>query len=289
MHIGHLSSLRLVVWLQQKFDAKLYFQFSDDEKFLFKENLELEQAVKLGYDNALDVIALGFDLKKTIAFSNVEYASKIYPIALKVAKKVTLSTAKAVFGFENENNIGEIFYTAMQSAPAFLPSVEAGKNVPVLVPLAIDQDPHFRVTRDVSEKLGFYKPAVLHSKFAPSLTGEAKMNASTPASSIFTTDSDKEIDQKVARAFTGGRDTIDEQKRLGGKPDNCPIFNYYKFLFEDDDKKLEEIRQACLSGKLLCGEDKARLKERIKKFLKEHQEKREKARSKVDKFMQKCK
>jgi tryptophanyl-tRNA synthetase len=123
-------------------------------------------------------ISFGFDPKKTRIFSDFEYSKTLYRIATEVAKKITFSTAKAVFGFDNSTNIGMIFFTAMQSAPAFLPSVEAGKNVPVLIPHAIDQDPHFRVTRDIAPKLGYYKPAAIHCTFLPGLGGSDKMSAS---------------------------------------------------------------------------------------------------------------
>ena len=58
---------------------------------------------------------------------------------------------------DNSANIGSIFYTSMQAVPAFLPSVIAGKKIPCLIPHAIDQDPHFRVSRDVIPKLGYDK------------------------------------------------------------------------------------------------------------------------------------
>src|SRR3989442_10218528 len=100
-------------------------------------------------------------------------------------------TSQAVFGFESANNIGEIFYTSIQAAPAFLPTIEAGKEVPVLIPCGIDQDPHFRITRDVAPKLGYPKPALIHNKLLPSLLGPAgNMLASIPASRILSKDTE---------------------------------------------------------------------------------------------------
>ena len=162
IHIGHLIPWILTKWLQDRFDAELYFQMTDDEKFLFNEDLSLEGANRLAYDNALDVIALGFDPEKTFIFTDTDHAKILYKEAIKVAKKLTFSTAKAVFGFKNESNVGEIFFTSMQAVPAFLPSVIKKKNTPCLIPHAIDQDPHFRVARDILPKLGYYKPAAVH-------------------------------------------------------------------------------------------------------------------------------
>ena len=284
-HLGHLLPWIFTKYLQDTFDAPLYFQMTDDEKFLNNDNLSMKEALAFTYDNTLDVIALGFDPKKTRIFSDVEYSKTLYRISLEVAKRVTFSTAKAVFGFDNATNIGMIFITSMQSSPAFLPSVEAGKNIPVLIPQAIDQDPHFRITRDVAPKLGYYKPAALHCTFLPSLAGSDKMSASKPESAIYTTDDPKTARKKVLSAFTGGRVSVEEQKKLGGVPSVCAIYQYYYYLFEEDQEKLSQREQKCARGEIMCGECKQELADRVVKFLEKHQEKREKAKDKVLDFI----
>lgn len=280
-HIGHLMPWMFTKYLQDTFDAPLYFQMTDDEKYLSKDELSLKDAMSFSYENALDVIALGFDPKKTFIFSDLEYDKTLYRIAVEVAKRITFSTAKAVFGFDNSTNIGLIFFTSMQSAPAFLPSVQAGRNIPVLIPQAIDQDPHFRVTRDIAPKLGFYKPAAIHCSFLPSLAGSDKMSASRPETTIYTTDDPKVARKKVLGAFTGGRVSVEEQKKMGGVPNVCSIFQYYYYLFEEEDARLNEREQKCVRGEIMCGECKQDLADRIVKFLEKHQERREKARDKV--------
>jgi len=285
-HLGHLIPWIFTKWLQDKFGAKLYFQITDDEKFLFKRELELEDTKRFSYENILDIIALGFDPKKTFIFLDTEYCKTLYPQAVRVAKHITFSTAKAVFGFKNESNIGQIFFTSMQAVPAFLESVKRKKNVPCLIPLGVDQDPHFRVARDVMPKLGYYKPAIIHSKLLPSLLGPGtKMSASDPRSTIYTTDSEEVARKKIMNAFTGQQPTAELQRKLGGNPEICSVCQYYYFLFEEDDKKVEEIFEAERNGSLLAGEHKADLAERVVKFLKEHQKKREKARDQIEKFI----
>ncbi|MBI3588420.1 tryptophan--tRNA ligase [Candidatus Micrarchaeota archaeon] len=291
-HIGHLLPWVFTKYLQDAFGCPLYFQMTDDEKFLFKEGLTLEETQSYAYENALDIIALGFRQGKTHIFLDTKYASRMYPLALEVAKRTTYSTAKAVFGFDDSFNIGQIFFTSMQSATALLPSAlerERTGNpkamVHTLIPCAIDQDPHFRVTRDVAEKIGYPKPSLVHAQFLPSLKGGEKMSASDPSSSIYTTDTPEEAGKKVMRAFTGGRPTVEEQRRLGGNPDICSVCNYLKFFFEPDDKKLHGRLAAYRNGDILDGENKAYLAEKVMAFLKEHQRKRESARKVVDKFI----
>jgi len=284
-HLGHLMPWIFTKWLQEKFKVKLLFQLTDDEKFLFNEKLSLEDTYSFAYENILDIIAVGFDEKLTEIFIDTEYIKHLYKLALKVAKKVTFSTAKAVFGFKNSNNIGSIFFTSIQSAPAFLESEKRGEKVNVLIPCAIDQDAHFRVTRDVAPLLGYPKPALIMSKLFPSLLGKEKMSASKPETSIFTTDAPEIARKKVMNAFTGGRATVEEQRKKGGNPEICSVYHYLFYLFEEDDKRLEEQYIACRKGELLCGEHKKYLADKVVKFLEEHQKRREEARDKVEKFV----
>ena len=56
------------------------------------------------------------------------------------------------------------------------------------------QDPYFRMTRDVAPSLKFRKPALIHSTFIPSLLGaKTKMSASDENSSIYLTDTPKQV------------------------------------------------------------------------------------------------
>lgn len=284
VHLGHLSVWMFTKWLQDKFDVELYFEVTNDENFLFKD-ATLEESTKWGYDNALDVIALGFNPKKTFIFLDTEYAKTLYGIAVKVAKHVTFSTVKGVFGFTNENNIGSIFYPAIQASPCFLPSVLKGHNVPVVIPAAIDQDNYWRMTRDLADKLGYYKPSQIHSTFLPGLLKGGKMSASEPNSAIFTTDSPEVVEKKIMNAFTGQQPTAELQKKLGGNPDICSVCQYYFYLFEESDKKVQKIFDQERNGEILAGEHKADLSDRTKQFIVEHQKKRERAKSQIEKFM----
>ncbi len=285
-HLGHMMPWFFCKYLQDAFDAELYFQMTDDEKFLYSQKLSLKQTNEFAYENALDVIALGFNPKKTFIFNNTEYIKSQYKIALEVAKKTTFSTVKAVFGFKNETNTGMIFFPAIQAAPCFLPTVLKGREIPVLIPAAIDQDPYWRgIARAISAKLHWPKPAQIHCMFLPGLGKGGKMSASLPETAIFTTDPENEARKKIMNAFTGGAATIEEQRKKGGNPDICSVYYYYFYLFERNDKKLKEMYEKCKKGQLLCGEHKKELAGRVVKFLKNHQKEREKAKKKIDKFM----
>ena len=286
VHLGHLGTWIFAKWLQDTFDVEMWFQFTDDEKFLFGKK-PYEEIQKWMYDNMLDVIAIGFNPKKTHFLIDTKHAGLLYPEAIKFAKKITFSTVKSAFGFDNDRNIGEIFYTSMQAVPAIIPSILKKKNIPCLIPLAIDQDPHFRVARDVYEKLGFYKPSIIHGMFLPPLGGlSGKMSSSEENMAIVTTDTPNEVKNKINKyAFSGGQATTEEHRKKGGNPDVDVSFQYLKMFFEEDDKKLEKIYEDYKSGKMLSGELKSYLIEKINAFLKGHQAKRIKARGELEKFI----
>ncbi|MEM0358082.1 MAG: tryptophan--tRNA ligase [Candidatus Bathyarchaeia archaeon] len=284
VHIGHLVPWIFTKHLQEKFETRLYFQMTDDEKFVVDDELRLEDTRRYAYENALDLIALGFEPENTYIIFDVEDIDLLYDIALEVAKRVTYSTAKATFGFQDSTNIGWIFWPAIQAVPCFLHAKLTGENVPALIPAAIDQDPYWRITRDIAPKLGYYKPAQIHCRFLPGLGPGGKMSASEPETSIFTIDSPEVVKRKIWNAFTGGKPTVAEQRKMGGEPSICSVFQYFYFLFEEDDGKLTERERKCRAGEILCGECKTELAERVAKFLTEHQRRREKARNIIDKF-----
>lgn len=284
VHIGHLVPWIFTKHLQDAFNTRLYFQMTDDEKFVIDDDRNLPETIRLGHENALDIIALGFKPENTYIIYDVQDIDLLYDIALEVAKRITYSTARSTFGFQDSTNLGWIFYPAIQAAPCFIHKKLTGENVPCLIPAAIDQDPYWRITRDIAQKLGYYKPAQIHNRFLPGLGVGGKMNAHEPETAIFTTDPSELVKQKIWKAFTGGKGTVAEQKKEGADPEICTIFQYFTYLFEPDDKKLSDRNTRCRAGQTLCGDCKRELTERVNKFLAEHQKKREKAKDVLEKF-----
>ncbi|CAF4920690.1 unnamed protein product, partial [Rotaria sp. Silwood2] len=70
-----------------------------------------------------------------------------------------------IFGFTESDCIGKIAFPAIQAAPCvsssfpFIFGEKIKHEYPCLIPCAIDQDPYFRMTRDVAPRLNFPKPA----------------------------------------------------------------------------------------------------------------------------------
>lgn len=281
MHMGHLIPFIFTKWLQDTFDVPLVIQLTDDEKFLWKD-LTLDETNHLAFENAKDIIACGFDVEKTFIFSDLDFLTNspaFYRTICRIQKLVTYNQVKGIFGFSDSDSIGKISFPAIQAAPSFscmFPEIFSGRtDIPCLIPCAIDQDPYFRMTRDVAPRMGCLKPALLHSTFFPALQGaQTKMSASDPNSSIFVTDTDQQIKEKINKyAFSGGGATVEEHKAKGG---NCEIDVSYQYLtfFMEDDKRLEEIRKTYASGELMTGSLKMELIDILQKLVGEHRKRR---------------
>jgi tryptophanyl-tRNA synthetase len=281
MHIGHLPSFMLAKWLQEKFDINVYIEMTDDEKFLFNRDLTLKQVDDYANDNILDIAALGFDPDKTFIFKDIEFVKNVYPMLLKVSRKITFSTAKAVFGFTNETNTGMIFYPSYQVVPTLFEKKRC------LIPNAIDQDPYWRIQRDMAESLGYFRTAAIHSKFLPPLSGmEGKMSASKGETAIWLDDDEKTVRNKVMKyAFSGGQPTVEEHRKLGGNPDVDVSFQWLYLIFEEDDERIEKIREDYRAGRILSGEMKQLLVDRLNGFLKVHKENKARAKPLAEKMM----
>lgn len=282
MHLGHLIPFMFTKWLQEVFGVPLVVQLTDDEKFLFKPELKVEQVRKFARANAKDIIAVGFPLDRTFIFSNFDYVGgAFYHNVVKVARAITISQSRATFGFTDSDNIGKIHFVAVQASPSFsnsFPQIFGDKaDVPCLIPCAIDQDPYFRLTRDVAHKLKYPKPTLIHSKFFPALQGpQTKMSASDVNSSIYMSDTAAQIKNKINKhGFSGGQETEEEHRRLGGNPDVDVSYQYLSFFLEDDDE-LKQIAEDYRAGKLLTGQLKQKAIKLLQEVVKDFQDRKAK-------------
>jgi tryptophanyl-tRNA synthetase len=89
-------------------------------------------------------------------------------------------------------------------------------------------------------------------------------------------DKPEAIRQRISNAFTGGRATVEEQRKLGGTPEICPVHDLCLFHFVEDDQEVIKMYNDCRAGKLLCGEHKARTIEKVLKYVQVHKRKKAK-------------
>ena len=203
MHLGHILPFYAAKWFQEKLGAFVLVPISDDEKYLVKRKLKIKDAEAFKKDNLVDILSVGFNPEKTRIVIDLE-DTLLYKPAVIVAKRVTFSTMRAVFGLTNESNVGWVFYPAVQMVHLYLPQLILGPHR-VLVPVAVDQDPYIRVARDVAEKLGLVKTAGLLSKFMPSLespTGKMSTTGGTEEKVIWLTDDRETIRRKIRIVYS---------------------------------------------------------------------------------------
>ena len=141
------------------------------------------------------------------------------------------------------------------------------------------------VAREVEidhDGFGFRQPSSIYHRFMTGLTG-GKMSSSIPASHISLLDDPEDGYDKVKAATTGGRDTAEEQRELGGEADECPVYELYAYLLAgDDDELTKEVYAECVNGERLCGGCKEQAAELMREFLEDHQEKRAEAEALLD-------
>ena len=127
---------------------------------------------------------------------------------------------------------------------------------------------------------GFMLPSSTYHSFLMGFQG-GKMSSSVPDSLIWFDDADKDVKKKIMGAVTGGRQTLEEQKKFGGEPDKCAIYQLNKFHMQEDDTELKMMCEACKAGELMCGSCKKETLERVRAFLADFKEKRDEVAHKV--------
>ena len=313
MHLGHTVPFLFTKELQEIFDVPLIIMLTDDEKYLYSRNKNggiqkkgqaVEDFLDFAHENAKDIIALGFDPKKTFIYTDYEFnGGHFYRNASEFESLLTYNQAEGAFGFNGSTNVGLIAYGAKQCVAAFpssypelfgypdyrYPELDpAGKRrhkdlskIMTLIPCAIDQEPYFRMLRDRCERMTDPHPktALILSKFLTALQGPGgKMSASDANSAIFMSDTPNQIKKKInSHAFSGGRETLEEQRKYGGNPDVDVAYTYLSYFLEDD-AELDDLAAKYRSGELLTGEMKQRCIAELQKFVAAFQERR----SKVD-------
>jgi tryptophanyl-tRNA synthetase len=151
----------------------------------------------------------------------------------------------------------------------------------------------FDLSREVAERLarevelahggyGFELPTSIYHRFMTGLTG-GKMSSSVPASHISLLDDPEDGYEKVTAATTGGRETAEKQRELGGEADECPVYELYAYLLADDDDTFaKEVYEECVGGERLCGDCKEQAASLIEEFLEDHQAKRAEWEDRLD-------
>jgi tryptophanyl-tRNA synthetase len=286
MHIGHKMIVDQLTWYQEK-GAEIHIPIADMESYSAR-GIEFNEAKRIAIDEYItNYIALGLDPDNKNLHIYLQSENKIVgDLAYKLSKRVNMNEMKAIYGFSGSTNIAHLYAPLIQVADILHPQVEeCGGPKPTVVPVGPDQDPHIRLTRDIAERFqsqfNFITPSSTYHRFITGLTG-GKMSSSKPKTAIFLSDTPEVAEKKLRSAKTGGRESLSEQKKMGGVPEDCVVYEMLLYHLIESDDELKEIYQECREGSIMCGECKARSAEMMKRFFEDLQKKREKAKDKAE-------
>ena len=275
-HLGTKMTADDMIYFQSLSKKGTVFYAVADVEAYADNGLSFEQTSKIATRNVADILALGLDPDRAVVYLQSEEL-KVMRLGTVFSKGVTNNMLRAIYG---ERQIGLYMAALYQAGDILMPQLpELGGPKPVLVPVGADQDPHIRLSRDLAaryhEEYGFIPPSSIYHRLMLSLNGSDKMSKRAADSLLTLDDSQKDATKKISTAFTGGRDTVEEQRRLGGRAEICPVYDLYRFHFARDDEHVERVYQECTKGIRLCGECKQEAMGLVKEFLSEHQRKRE--------------
>ncbi|MFC1750822.1 tryptophan--tRNA ligase, partial [Pseudomonadota bacterium] len=289
-HIGH-AILAQQFTFYQKLGCKLYIAVADIESYNARGQT-LEDSRKNAIEEYItNYIALGLKPKNVEIYfqsdrsKDAKKANAYYRLQNLLARHITFNEFRASYG---DVTPGKIISGLLQASDMLHPMLpEFSGMIPTFIPVGSDQDPHIRLTRDIVKRLKqpkFMQLSSTYHLFFPALNGD-KMSASDPNSFIAMTDDAATVKKKIMKyAFSGGQETIEKHRKLGGNPEVDISFQWLTF-FEEDDKKLTKIYNDYKSGKMLSGELKQIIVDKLNKFLLEHQKKMKLAKKEIPKFL----
>ena len=108
MHVGHTIPFEFTKWLQDVFNVPLVIMLTDDEKFYHSPKLTQADCHKFALQNAEDIIAIGFDIKKTFIFIDTDFKASGENAAFNanvdgIGKRTTNNQIKGTFGFNDRH------------------------------------------------------------------------------------------------------------------------------------------------------------------------------------------
>jgi tryptophanyl-tRNA synthetase len=266
-----------------------YFQDHGAETYILVADLECAAtrgiSIEEGRRRAMEFhipayIALGLDPKKTTVYFQSQNMD-VVRLGYTFAQKITLNEFKAIYG---QADPGRIMAALTQAGDILFPQL--AQRMPGIIPIGIDQDPHMRLTRDIvsrTKAMKFIAPSAIYHKYTPSLDGDLKMSKSKPERAISLPEDIEVVKKKIMKALTGGRATIEEQRRLGAEVEKDMVFELLKQHLVDDDDELQEIYNDYTTGKMLSGELKLLACEKMEKFMNDFNHKLEIAKKEMHK------
>lgn len=269
-HLGTAMVYEELKYFQSK-GAFVKIVIADAEAYTVRRE-DRQSTIEQGIRFIEHAIAWGIDPNNAEFYFQTEMTPPYYRLIQMFSRKVTQAEIEAIYG---DLAPSKIVASLTQVADILHLQLDYyGGYKYVLVPVGADQDPHIRLARDIADRfeseLGLRRPSSIYHKLLRGLDGN-KMSKSRPEYAIHLSDPVELALKKLANAITGGRATAEEQRRLGGEPLKCTVFELYMYHLVKSEKELFEIYEECTGGRILCGLCKKRASDKLKELLVEHQ------------------
>ena len=286
-HLGTKMTADDMIYFQSlSKKATVFYAIADVEAYN-DNGLSFQESSKIAIQNVADILALGLDPDRAIVYKQSQEI-KVMHLVTMFSRDVTNNMLKAIYG---ERQFGLYLSALFVAGDILMPQLpELGGPKPVLVPVGADQDPHIRLARDLANsfhrEFGFVPPSAIYHKLIKSLDGGTKMSKRSASSSFTLSEEPSSAAKKIMAGFTGGRPTIEEQRRKGAEAVKCPIYDLYLFHFALADEYAKRVYDECYGGIRMCGDCKKELSGLVKRYLEGHQKKRESMMNDAEELME---
>ena len=155
MHLGHSMVIEQVRWFQEQ-GADVTVAVADLESMATRGTSIAEGRDTALREYVLNYAALGLDPDNT----NVYFQSSrpaVQRLAFTLGQRTNLSELEAIYGFNGETNLAHVQAPLVQVGDIVHPQLDDyGGLRPIVVPVGVDQDPHLRLTRDITQKTNWF-------------------------------------------------------------------------------------------------------------------------------------
>ncbi|MBW1900826.1 MAG: tryptophan--tRNA ligase [Deltaproteobacteria bacterium] len=274
LHLGHLHGA-LLNWkkLQEEYEC---FYFIADWHALTSEYSDTGIIRESINDIIIDWISVGLDPEACTFFiqSQIKEHSELHLIFSMITplpwleRNPTYKEQLTELSQKNLSTYGFLGYPVLQAADILMYKANG-------VPVGEDQAPHVELTREIARRFNhmycqvFPEPDVLLTPTSKLLGIDRRKMSKSYDNAILLSDSDEDIDKKVAQMIT---DPQRARKTDPGDPGVCNVFSFHEMY--TDSKTVERINGECRSAGIGCVECKKIMAAGLKKGLEPVRERR---------------
>lgn len=261
-HLGHLTVMKELSWLRDSGGLPVFILASYESGRTIDRDV-LQGSMSLFSENYMRFT--GSTLPTETLFLSDREDMGIRLFEDQISEHLKLNKIMQLYGWSDKVSLVDIRVASMTVAAFLYPSIIYPQK-PTIILSDINQITHAEMTKIVARKLGLRVPTFSYRILLPNLEGtEKRMSIKDPKSTVFLDDQGDEVYQKMKRAFSGGRKTIEEQHRLGGEPLRCSFFKITNTVV--DYQESTDMYNNCVSGSVICGECKLKhLPKIVEKF-----------------------